>query len=78
MTGDGHAPWLHRQGHRNPGLIFPQAATITTITVTDCSCTVRCLTYANRRSARPDGRRGLAADSYRWNIRRGCAARILA
>jgi len=48
MTGDGHAPWLHGPGHRNPGLIFPQAATITTITVTDCSCTMRCLTYAHR------------------------------
>jgi len=34
MTGDGHAPWLDGPGHRNPGLIFPQAATITTITIT--------------------------------------------
>jgi hypothetical protein len=35
------------------------------------------LTSDIRRSARPDGRQGLAADWYRWNFRRGCAARIL-
>ena len=35
------------------------------------------LTSDIRRSARPDARQGLAADWYRWNFRRGCAARIL-
>jgi len=41
-------------------------------------CSSRCAALDKRYPpARPDGRQGLAADWYRWNIRRRCAARIL-